>query len=168
MPEFNLDKVINISRRFKRKYGISWNGFDNLVLIIFDYIKLPDDTSLRAVQEYQQLGFFTSGLKNRLAGRENIPVLTACQGNRSAIKAEDSDPSQVGGSIRILQYANTLCFLRNKLPPEIEKDGGWENSGNQVLQVDENSVRRGGVYKAWIKNYKPLGVIMMEELRLAM
>jgi len=168
MPEFNLEKVVNISRRFKRKYGVTYEGYEDLVLIIFDYIKLPDDTSLKASQEFQQLGFFTNGLKNKLAGRENIPVLTACQGNRSAIKAEESDPSQIGGSIRILQYVNTLCYLRNKLTNEIEKDGGWELSGNQVLQVDENSVRKGGVYKSCIKNYKPKGVILMEELMASM
>lgn len=165
LPEFTLEKVINISRRFKRKYGVKWEDYNNMCLVVFDYIKLPDDSDLKASQEYQQLGYFTSGLKNKLAGREKIPVLTASQLNRSGARAEENDPSQLGGSLRILQFANTLCYLRNKGVNELENDGSWEVGGNQVLTLAEDSTRKGGQYKGWIRNYKPKGVVYMEEIR---
>lgn len=164
MPEFSLEKILSISRRFKRKYGVPWDEYNNFCLVVFDYIKLPEENSLKYAQEYQQLGYFTSGLKNRLAGRENIPVLTAAQLNRSGSNAEENDPTQLGGSLRILQYANTLAYLRNKGEKELEKDGDWQKSGNQVLTLHESSARGGGNYKGWIKYYKPLGAVLMDEV----
>ena len=66
--------------------------------IFFDYIKIPSSQAdFKSMQEYQALGFFTSGLKD-LAGTLKIPVFTACQANRSDLNSNSPDASMIGGS----------------------------------------------------------------------
>ena len=125
MPHFSIESVTSIVRKFQLQFGI--------VALFFDYIKIPSNQGdFRSQQEYQALGFFTSGLKD-IAGTMKIPVFTACQANRSDNKTEDPDESNIGGSYRILQLASKLMFLYNKSPEKIAKDG-FQN-GNQQLFV---------------------------------
>lgn len=125
MPQFTIEKVTSLARKFQLQFGI--------VALFFDYIKIPSSNAdFRSSQEYQQLGFFTSGLKD-LAGILKIPVFSACQSNRSDNKTESPDESNIGGSYRILQLASKLMFLYNKTPEQIAKDG-FAN-GNQQLFI---------------------------------
>lgn len=125
LPQFSLEKVQSIARKFQRQLGI--------VAIFFDYIKIPsNEANFRDQQEYQRLGYFTSGLKE-LAGMLNIPVYTACQTNRNDTKGSDPSESDIGGSYRILQLASKLMFLYNKTDEEIAKQGF--DSGNQKLII---------------------------------
>jgi len=127
MPNFSIEKVTAITRKYQMKYGI--------VALFFDYLKMPQSNkgALKYAQEYQELGFMASALKD-MGGILNIPVFSAVQANRSerGALAEDMDESNVGGSDRILQLASKLCFLANKseeecaLHPEL---------GNQQLRV---------------------------------
>ena len=89
------------------------------------------------MQEYQALGFFTSGLKD-LAGMLKIPIYTACQTNRNDLDTDEPDASNIGGSYRILQLASKLIFLNNKSAEKIAKDG-FQN-GNQQLFVNINAM----------------------------
>lgn len=101
---------------------------------IFDYIKMPssDVSGLNNAQEHQRLGFFTTCLKN-MAGICDIPVITACQANRSELGNTNPDASSIGGSYRILQLATKLMFLRNKTDNELLIEGYAK--GNQVLHI---------------------------------
>lgn len=122
MPQFTIEKVTALARKFQRQFGI--------VALFFDYIKIPSNQAdFRSVQEYQKLGFFTSGLKD-LAGMLKLPVFSACQTNRSG---DGADESAIGGSYRILQLASKLMFLYNKTDEEIAKDG--LSNGNQKLII---------------------------------
>ena len=125
MPQFTIEKVAALARKFQLQFGI--------VALFFDYIKIPSNQAdFRSAQEYQRLGFLTSGLKD-LAGILKIPVFTACQTNRSDNDTADPDESNIGGSYRILQLASKLMFLYNKSPEKIAKDG-FAN-GNQQLFI---------------------------------
>jgi replicative DNA helicase len=125
MPQFTIEKVTALTRKFILQFGIK--------AIFFDYIKIPSNqANFKTIQEYQALGFFASGLKD-LAGLLKIPVFTACQTNRNDLDTEDPDASNIGGSYRILQLATKLMFLINKSEERIAKDGF--QSGNQQLFI---------------------------------
>jgi replicative DNA helicase len=89
-------------------------------------------SSLNKMQEYQALGFFTSGLKD-IASTLSIPVVTAAQTNRTNLGEVDKDASSIGGSYRILQLATKLLFLVNKSDKQISESG--IDNGNQVLSI---------------------------------
>lgn len=126
MPNFTMDKVNAIAKKFKSQYDIQ--------SIFFDYLKFPASqvTSLKSVQEWQMLGYIASGLKD-LAGTLAIPIYSACQENRSDPKSNQKDERNVGGSDRILQLASKLIFLYNKTEEEIMKAG--EINGNQQMYI---------------------------------
>lgn len=125
LPHFDIAKVTSLTRKFQLQFGVS--------ALFFDYIKIPSNSAnFKQMQEYQALGFFTSGLKD-LAGLLKIPVFTACQSNRNDIDGESPNESDIGGSYRILQLASKLMFLKNKTPERIAKDGFI--NGNQQLWI---------------------------------
>ncbi len=125
MPLFTIEKVTGLARKFATQMGIK--------ALFFDYIKIPSNQSdFRSIQEYQALGFFTSGLKD-LAGTLKIPVFSACQTNRNDLKTDEPDATDIGGSYRILQLASKLMFLYNKSDEKIAKEG-FQN-GNQQLFI---------------------------------
>lgn len=126
MPQFTIESVTALTRKFQMQFGI--------VAMFFDYIKIPaSNANFRDQQEYQALGFFTSGLKD-LAGMLEIPVYSSAQANRSN-EGQNEDPSErdIGGSYRILQLATKLLFLYNKSEERIARDG--IESGNQQLFI---------------------------------
>ncbi len=124
MPMFTIEKVTALARKFAIQIGIK--------AIFFDYIKIPSNqASFKDAQEYQKLGFFTSGLKD-LGGMLKIPVFTACQMNRNDLKNDNPDASDIGGSYRILQLATKLMFLINKSDEKIAKDG-FQNGNQQLI-----------------------------------
>lgn len=126
MPQFTIEKVTALARKFQMQFGIK--------ILFFDYIKIPSNQAdFRSAQEYQKLGFFTSGLKD-LAGMLDIPVVSACQANRSNTDNENPSEADIGGSYRILQLASKLMFLYNKSAERIAKDGGAQ-AGNQMLFI---------------------------------
>lgn len=126
LPSFTIEKVTALVKQYKIKHDIDY--------CIFDYIKLPtsDVNNLQSAQEYQRLGYFTTCLKD-LAGVLNIPIITACQSNRTNLGGTTPDASSIGGSYRILQYATKLLFIRNKQEYEMTNEGF--RHGNQVLRI---------------------------------
>lgn len=126
MPQFTMDRVNSLSRKFRVQ--------QNIVALFFDYLKLPANQmgTLKSVQEWQSLGFTASGLKD-LAGLLQIPVFSACQENRTDVKGTQKDASNVGGSDRILQLATKLVFLYDKSEEQIAKEGAI--NGNQQIYI---------------------------------
>lgn len=127
LPHFTPEKIVALARKYKIEYGIG--------LLVFDYIKLPSSGSLVGEKEYQALGYLTSTLKD-IAGTLEIPVVSAVQLNRAAVKAEEIDESMIAGSDRILQLANRVCFLRWKTEEERAL-----SKGNQRFKI---AFQRGG------------------------
>jgi replicative DNA helicase len=123
MPGYSVDKLVSLYRKFKLK--------ENIGLMVFDYLKEPDSSSIdRQRKEYQVLGDVTTKLKD-LAGRLNIPALTAVQLNR------DHD---VADSDRIARYADIICLWRNRTKEEID-EGGYDAGTHRLVIKD---TRRGG------------------------
>lgn len=124
MPQFTAEKVIALARKYNKQYGIK--------ALFFDYIKIPSSqANFRQQQEYQALGYFTSGLKE-MAGILKIPIYTACQSNRSDLNTTSPDAGNIGGSYRILQLASKLMFLVNKTEEQIARDG-FQNGNQQLI-----------------------------------
>lgn len=145
MPAFSPETLIRLCRKMKNKFGIG--------LIIFDYIKLPDDSILKSQQEWQALGFLTNALKNRIAGHLKIPVLTFAQLNRSGVEQAqrgEPDESSVGASDRISQYCSTLAIFRKANEAELGGAFGdqapeWKRygrMGNRFMHI--KLTRNGG------------------------
>lgn len=126
MPNYSMERITAIAKRYKMQH--------NMGAMFFDYLKLTYNqaTSLKSAQEYQMLGFVSAGLKD-LAGTLNIPIVSACQENRTNPKSSDKDETNVGGSDRILQNATKLMFLYNKTEEQIAKSG--IEKGNQQLYI---------------------------------
>jgi replicative DNA helicase len=89
------------------------------------------------MQEYQALGFFTSGLKD-LAGLMKLPVFTACQANRNDLDTDNPDAGNIGGSYRILQLASKLMFLINKSDERIAKEGFQNGNQQMIIKYQRN------------------------------
>jgi replicative DNA helicase len=136
MPNFTFEAALSLIKKYRMQ--------KNIGLVVFDYIKAPDNTNFSAIQEYQLLGHLTSGLKNKVAGTLDIPVLTACQLGRKAIGQDTAADDHVADSDRIGRYADVLLYFREKSEEEKEKYGCTKHTGNMVMTVQIN---RGGPAK---------------------
>ncbi len=135
MRGFTVEKVVGLVRKFVNNVvGFREDGKPKDCLVIFDYIKMPSSTSQSMRdKEYKVLGMFADSLKE-LAGDLNIPILTACQTNRSG---------EIANSYEITWFCNTFMVLEKKSLKEIEKDNSNnEYKGNQRLKIMDN---RGGL-----------------------
>lgn len=162
MPDFTPEKIHNMARKFQRQHGITWNGFENQFVLIFDYIKMDDSSFKGGQQEYIILGQITNMLKNKIAGSMGIPVLAYAQINpRTGYGQEDINSSHMSGSNRIVMFVNELSFLRKKSDNELAEQG--RPNGNRVWKLGET--RNGGSYEGWIDFTVEKGVAKMKELR---
>ncbi len=123
MPGYSVDKLVALYKKYKYKEDIG--------LIVFDYLKEPNSTSIdRNRKEYQLLGDVTTKLKD-LAGQLNVPAVTAVQLNR------DND---VADSDRIARYADVVAHWANRPNDELEEGG--KRCGTHKLEIRDT--RRGG------------------------
>lgn len=130
LPHFTIEKVTALVRKFTIQFGIK--------ALFFDYIKIPSSaSSFKTMQEYQALGFFTSGLKD-LAGMLKMPVFSAAQANRNDLDTGTPDASNIGGSYRILQLASKLMFLVDKSDERIAKDGFANGNQQLIIKYQRN------------------------------
>ncbi len=122
MPGYSVDKIVALYKKYKIKHDLG--------LIMFDYLKEPELSSVdRQRNEYQLLGDITTVLKN-LAGELDIPAVTAVQINRSGDIA-DSD--------KIARFGDVIAQWMSKNKDELE-DG--YRGGTHKLVV--RNTRRGG------------------------
>ena len=123
MPGYSVDRLMALYKKYKHKEDIG--------LIVFDYLKEPESSSLDAQRkEYQILGDVTTKLKD-IAGQLNIPALTAVQLNRS---------NDIADSDRIARYADVICYWSKRSVKDIETGGA--SSGTYKLEIKDT--RRGG------------------------
>ncbi len=148
LPFFEPSQLSALIRKYRQKMGID--------LVIFDYIKIPAQDNGRR-EEWQQLGILTTMLKD-LAGQLQVPLLTAAQLRRDSVRSDQISDDMIGGSYRIVQYANMMLYLRPKTPYEIEQDG--RTQGNTVLTIGAS--RQGGLYKGFLNFRKD--ILLFEEL----
>ncbi len=118
---WTMDKVFVLSKILKRTM--------NFQFFIYDYIKITENKSITAFEQYNELGNWCNFLKNSIAGKLDVPVLTATQLNRQGDIA-DSD--------KIERYITTGLRWRPKSKDEILMDG--EECGNYALSVEINRI----------------------------
>ena len=111
-----IEEIISIVKR----WYFSKVGRGNPCVIIYDYIKLTGESD-KNKQEYQLIGDKVNSLK-QLSLELNVPILTACQLNRSAENGVD-DSSAISQSDRLQWYASYVAIFRRKTVEEIAEDG---------------------------------------------
>lgn len=119
-----IHEVISIIKR----WYFSKVGRGNPCVVIYDYIKLTGESD-KNKQEYQLIGDKVNSLKE-LCSELNIPILTACQLNRSAENGVD-DSSAISQSDRLQWFASFVGIFRRKTVEEIAEDG--EEFGSHKL-----------------------------------
>ncbi|PEZ47014.1 hypothetical protein CN367_11630 [Priestia megaterium] len=129
LPNFTLEKIQALARKYQIEHGVK--------LIVFDYIKLPSSNSALGDKEYQALGYLTSGLKD-LAGVLKVPIITAVQLNRNAVGKEDITEADIAGSDRILQIVNRVCFLRRSTEEEFAMTGATHQFKIHLQRMGED------------------------------
>jgi replicative DNA helicase len=104
-----------------QRWYLSEVGRGNPAIVVYDYIKLTGEAGNGNKQEYQLIGDKVDSLKN-LSVRLNIPLLTACQLNRSAENGTD-DSSAIAQSDRLQWFAAYVGIFRRKTLEEQAEDG---------------------------------------------
>ena len=125
-----LDEQLSLARRWLlREVGLHRDGTAKDCVIIYDYLKMMDDTTLtKNLQEYQALGFMMTALHN-FAVKYNIVFLMFIQLNRDGISKEGTEAAS--GSDRIIWLCSNFSIFKQKTNEEIAKDGA--NAGNRKL-----------------------------------
>jgi replicative DNA helicase len=113
--------IISIARRWlSKKVGFTDSGSAKPCLIIYDYIKLMDDSGFKKnLQEYQLLGFLTTALHN-FALKFKLPILATVQLNRDGVEKEGSEV--ISGSDRIMWLCSNFTILKRKIQTELNED----------------------------------------------
>lgn len=111
-----IEQVASIVKR----WYFSKVGRGNPCVVIYDYIKLTGESD-KNKQEYQLIGEKVNTLKE-LSLELNIPILSACQLNRSAENGVD-DSSAIAQSDRLQWFASFVSIFRRKTVEEIAEDG---------------------------------------------
>lgn len=125
-PSYTLEGVGAITRKWKKKHDIR--------LLIFDYIKIPYGMDSKSLAEWQQLGGVTTYLKE-LSKELKIPVIAGAQLNRAADEQSRVATRMVGGSDRILQFADVGMALIMKTSKEVQEQAGGKWAGNRRISI---------------------------------
>ena len=103
-----------------RRWYYSQVGRGNNCVVVYDYIKLTGEKDHNK-KEYELIGEKVNTLKE-LTLELDIPLLTACQLNRSAESGVD-DSSAIAQSDRLQWFASFVAIFRRKTPEEIAEEG---------------------------------------------
>lgn len=134
----SFEEQAAIMRRWICKdVGLELDGTAKQCVIIYDYVKLMDDSSLKNMAEHQALGFLMTNLHN-FAIKYNVPILGLCQLNRDGIDNETTGTA--AGSDRILWLCTSFSIYKPKSDEEIAQDG--PDNGNRKMVV--LACREGG------------------------
>lgn len=112
----HIQDVISLIQRWY--YGQIGRG--NPAIVVYDYIKLTGESEYNK-KEYELIGEKVDKLK-QCSLRLDIPILTACQLNRTAEAGVD-DSSAIAQSDRLLWYATYVGIFRRKTLEEQAEDG---------------------------------------------
>lgn len=95
--------------------------------LIYDYIKAMNTGNLE-IKEHNFLGDMTNFLKNNVAGKLDISMLTFAQMSPRETRVADSD--------KINRYASVVAYFMAKSMEEMQQDG--KEGGNRKLFIDYN------------------------------
>ena len=130
----SFDEVMSLARRWVIKdVGLDDSGKANPCLIIYDYIKLMDDSGIgKNMAEYQALGFLMSNLHNFMV-QYGVACLAFTQLNRDGINREDTDVAS--GSDRILWLCSNFSIYTRKSEEEMADESVSSNNIRYNLKL---------------------------------
>lgn len=114
VDDFDADYLMRTVRYFIHK--------ENIQCVVFDYIKIPQITS-NGLNQTQMLGNLSDLLKNKIAKKLNVPLITACQAKDEFTEAD---------SKYMRKLADVVGFW-NKRDEESQKKMGLQ-CGDYYLQ----------------------------------
>lgn len=128
-----FDEILSIARRWLlKKVGYDENGVLNDCLIVFDYLKLMDSSSINGnLAEFQVLGFQITALHN-FCVEHDCPCVAFVQLNRDGITKETSDVAS--GSDRLVWLCTSFSIFKDKTQEEINTDG-HRNGNKKIITV---------------------------------
>lgn len=133
--------LASIRRWFFQRVGFDDNGYLKPCLVVYDYLKLTDSSTLsKNMLEYQALGFLMTALKNLMA-RYRGRCIALVQMNRDGIDQEHS--GVVAGSDRIGWLCTSLSSLRRKTTDEITTDPPGPNGVRYTHSLRPLECRHG-------------------------
>jgi replicative DNA helicase len=138
-----FEETLSIMRRWIHKHvGFEDDGKQaKPCLVIFDYIKLMDNSGLsKNISEFQALGFLMTGLHN-FAVKYDIPILAFAQINRDGINKEDTDVA--AGSDRIIWLCSNFSIYKFKSDDEKAAESS-DDGVNYNLKLVPIISRHGG------------------------
>lgn len=117
-----FEEIFSIMRKWVTKtVGTDENGRTNDCLVIFDYIKLMDASSItKNMQEYQAIGFLMHALQN-FCVKYDLPILGFVQLNRDGITKEGVESAS--GSDRIVWVCSSYNIVKRKAEEDLEECG---------------------------------------------
>ena len=118
LDEFDEDILGQVIQYYIVKHGIQ--------VVFFDYIKLPTVDRSNGLNETQQIGNLTNFIKNVIAKKYNLVVITACQ-------TDEHQRNRVADSARIKRFSDFLANWRQK---EFEEQS--ELIGSYELEIQKN------------------------------
>lgn len=118
-PEWSFDEIYLNAKELQKDIGLEF--------LIFDYIKAMNVGNLQ-VQEHNFLGDMTNFLKNNVAGKLDLAILSFAQMSPREMRVADSD--------KINRYASVVAYFMQKELEEIQVDG--KEGGNRKLVIDYN------------------------------
>ncbi len=153
--------IMSIARRWLSKtVGFTDSGSAKPCLIIYDYIKLMDNSAFKNnLQEYQLLGFLTTALHN-FAVKFKLPILATIQLNREGIDKKQ-DSSVVSGSDRIVWLCSNFTILKPKSDSDLNEDP--PSNGTKKLIVTDTRYGPGMESGEYINIKENLEVAKMSE-----
>lgn len=126
-------KTIDIAVNHIRKFALKYNknpGTTPKVLVLYDYVKLPDISEIGAAKEYQILGAISSKLHDE-AIRLKLPIIMIGQQNRSAV--EEDSLTTIADSDKIARDIDSVTVIRRKTERELKYDD--LGNGSHILKV---------------------------------
>lgn len=118
-PEWNFDSIYIAAKELQKDIGLEF--------LVYDYIKAMNTRDLQ-IQEHNYLGDMTNFLKNNVAGKLDLAMLTFAQMSPKENRVADSD--------KINRYASVVAYFMEKTLEEMQTDG--KEGGNRKLIIDYN------------------------------
>lgn len=118
-PDWKPDEIYLTAKELQKSIGMEF--------MVYDYIKASGN-SIANTAEHNVLGNLTNFMKNNVAGKLDIPILTFAQMSPHETRLADSD--------KINRYASVIAYFMKKEPEEIQRDG--IDGGNRKLIIDYN------------------------------
>lgn len=129
-----FDEILSIIRRFVVQDVGTEDGRRKDCIVIYDYFKLMDVSSLDKLQEHQAIGFQIQDLCD-FAGKYDVPISAYVQLNRDGIT--DDTAKAISQSDRLTWNCSSLALIKRKTPDEISTAGPEHGNMKMIVMPEQ-------------------------------